>query len=268
VSLALETSALGIHVRFDSQEAVIEALLRLGLGVGHPISVHPPRRLPEGLFVSPVRNGWVSIWPGAQLRADWVSQLTSTLECPGVVLEVIQSRFWVAELYQDDRLLGRIELPTEAVEYDDLWARTIESLEGEGFADAIDDEERFGARMDEIAASEEYREAVRAAREDRPEPADLAPFLPPHAGVEQAWEILTAIDREIEAEGPDDEASEYAEDYLEDFASYLGIRDASWHPSHDAQILSEGDYEDDEGFPEGWREFKVVPVPQLPVLQD
>jgi hypothetical protein len=265
MSEALSVSTLGAHVRYPSQEGVIDALVRLGVGRGAPVPVWPPRRLPYGLFVSPVRDGWVSLWSPLGDVREWLPRLTATLECPGVLMEVIQSQFWIAEFLRDDDFVGRLELPTEAVAWDDLWARTTESLEAEGVEQPWEDEARFGARMDEIAASPEYQEDVRALREERPHPEALRPFLPPHASLEQAWELLTAIDRR-EAAGEDEEISPYAEDYLEGFAGYLGIRDAAWNPFADAEALSEGDYEDEEGLPEGWRDFVVLPVPQLPVL--
>lgn len=265
MSLAIEASALSAHVRFPSRDAVVDALNRLNVVQGAPVSVWPPRQLPFGLYVSGERNGWISLWSPLDNVRDWFPQLTATLECPGLILEVIDSRFWIAEFLQDERFLGRVELPTEAVEYDGLWMRTLESLEAEGVQDPEEDEERFGARMDEIAQSEEHQEALQQLREERPEREALRPFLPAHAHLEQAWELLWAIDEPGEEIGPDDEESPYAEDSMEAFASYLGIRDATWHPSADADALSDGEYEE-EGLPEGWREFVVVPIPHLPVL--
>lgn len=266
MSLAIEASALSAHLRFSDRDTVIDALNRLGVVKGAPVAVWPPRALPFGLYISPVRNSWISMWSPLDNVRDWFPQLTATLECAGLVLEVIESRFWISEFFHDERFLGRVELPTEAVLYDDLWARTVESLEAEGVTDPGEDEERFGARLDEIADSEEYQEVVRQLGEERPEKEALRPFLPSHADLDQAWDLLWAIDRDSEEIGPDDEDSPYAEDYLDDFASYLGIRDPAWHPNADADALSEGDYEDEEGLPEGWREFVVVPIPHLPVL--
>ena len=266
MSLAIEASALSGHVRYNSRETVVDALNRLGVVKGAPVAVWPPRRLPFGLYVSPVRSGWISLWSPLDNVRDWFSGLTATLEAPGVILEVVESRFWIGEFFQDERLLGRVELPTEAVEYDDLWARTVESLEGEGHEEPWEDEARFGARMDEIAASEEHGEVVEQLRAERPEKEALALFLPPHADLDQAWDLLWAIDREHDEVGPDDAESPYAEDYLDVFAGYLGIRDAAWHPSADTEALAEGDYEDEEGLPDGWRDFIVLPIPHLPML--
>lgn len=268
-SVNLEISILSAHVRYGSRESVVEALVRLGIGRGAPVPVWPPGRLPRGIFLSPPRNGWVSLWSPLDDLRDWFPRLTATLECPGLVLEVIESQFWIAELFQDERFLGRFELPTDAVEWDDLWARTVDSLESEGIEEPWEDEERFGARMDEIASSPEYQEDVRQLREERPDVEALRAFLPLHTHVEQAWALLTAIERRP-AEGgeseEDEDSSPYAEDYMERFASYLGIRDAAWDPRADTEALAEGDYEDEEGLPEEWREFVVLPIMQLPVL--
>ena len=204
MSLALETSALSAHVRFPSREGVADALGRLDLVKGAPVAVWPPRRLPFGIYVSPERNGWVSLWSPLDNVRDWFSRLTATLEAPGVILEVVESRFWIAEFFQDERFLGRVELPSADVEYDDLWARTVESLEAEGLSEPWEDEQRFGERMDEIARSEEYAEVLEQLRAERPEKEALIALLPPHAHLEQAWELLWAIDREREEVGPDE----------------------------------------------------------------
>lgn len=260
-------SVLSAHVRLSDRQTVIDALLRLGLAHGAPVPVWPPRPLPYGMLISAPRNGWVSIWSPLENTRDWFPELTTTLECPGVILEVIQSQFWLAEFLRDGDFLGRMELPTEAVEYDDLWARTVDSLEAEGVEDPSDDEARFTARLDEIAKSAEYQSDLEHLREERPEPEDLAPFIPPHGSIQHAWELLTAIDRRETGDDVLEETSDYAETYLEDFASYLGIRDAAWDPAADAEALAEGDYEDEEGLPEGWRDFIVLPIPQLRMIQ-
>jgi hypothetical protein len=263
MSLPVTTSGISGHVRFDSRETVADALLRMGVAFGAPVEVWPPRKLPFGLFLSPVRMSWVSVWSPLENMREWFPRLCATLECPGVLLQVAESQFWIAEFFQGNEFLGRLELPTEAVEWDDLWARTVDSFEAEGVPESWDDEARFGARMDAIAASEEYQRDLRQLREERPERSVLRPFLPPHASLEQAWELLTAIDHGDEE---DEEATPYAEDYMEAFASYLGIRDAAWEPGADADALAEGDYEEGEGLPEGWRDFIVLPVTHLPVL--
>jgi hypothetical protein len=259
-------------VKYGSREAVVDALVRLGVGRGSPAPVWPPCKLPYGLFVSPLRNGWVSLWSPLDNVRDWFPQVTATLECPGILLEVLESQFWIGEFFQDENLAGRVELPTEAVAWDDLWARTVDSLEAEGLESPWEDELRFSARLEEIAASPEFEEGMAQLQEEHPEPGTLVSFLPPHASIERAWELLYAIDAAAGADGPemasalDEETALDAEDYMDDFATYLGIRDAAWNPGADADALSEGDYEDEEGLPEGWREFVVLPVPQLPVL--
>lgn len=261
----LQPSILSAHVRYRSRDSVIGALLRLGIGRGAAIPVWPPKALPYGLVLSPVRNGWVSIWSPLDNTRDWFPQLVGTLECPGVILEAIQGDFWVLELLQDGDFRGRWELPTEAAEYDDLWARTVESLEAEGCEQPWEDEIRFGARLDEIARSRDYQEDLEHVREERPDPEDLEPFLPPHASIERAWELLTAIDH-VDQDEEAAEADHDAADYLERFASYLGIQDAAWDFRADLDALAAGEFEDEEGLPENWREFAVLPLSQLPVL--
>lgn len=257
-------SAMSAHLRYSARDSLMDALVSLGVARGVPIPVWPPRRLPPGLFISPVRNGWISVWtPLGNLR-EWLQQLTATLECPGVLFEIVEGEFWITELFQDEHFIGRLELPSEAIKYDDLWARTVDSLEAEGVEDPTADEARFGQRMDEIAASEEYREDMRTLDETRPRPEALKPFLPPHASVELAWELLTEVDRPVEDE--DEREAAEIEEYLERFASYLGIRDPAWDPGADAEALAEGEYEEEEGLPEQWQEFVLLPIPQLRVL--
>jgi hypothetical protein len=254
----LELSTLSAHVKYGSREAAAEALLRLGVGHGAPVPVWPPRKLPHGVFISPVRSGWVSLWNPLETTRDWFPKLTATLECPGVVLEVIESVFWTADFFLGAEFLGRVELPTAAVEQELLRMAAGEPEASDGQPPRLGD---GGA-----AESEEYREALRQLREERPAKEALRPFLPPHADLERAWEMLTAIDRhETESEAAEGEAP-FAEDYLEQFATYLGIRDAAWDPQADADAFADGDYEDDDSLPDGWQEFVVLPVPQLRVL--
>jgi hypothetical protein len=260
---SIRVNSLSVHVRYASLTSLVDAVARLGIARNAPVAVWPPRRLPYGLFVSPVRNGWISLWSPLEDVREWFPKLTASLECPGVLLQVIESKFWIAEFLQDGDLLGRVELPTEAVRYDNLWALTVDSLEAEGVSQPWEDEERFGQRLDEVARSEEHLDDLRQMQEERPAPEALRAFLPPHASVERAWDLLFAIDHAHEDAELD--AETYAEDAMEAFAGYLGIRDASWDPREDAEALSHGEYED-EGLPEGWREFLVLPVVQLPVL--
>jgi hypothetical protein len=258
-------SVMSAHLRYGARDSLVDALINLGVGRGVPIAVWPPRRLPQGLFVSPVRNGWISVWSPLGNMREWLPQLTGSLECPGLLFEVVEGEFWITELFQDEHLIGRMELPTEAIKYDDLWARTVDSLEAEGVEDPTSDEALFGQRMDEIAASEEYQQDLRELDESRLAPEALQPFLPPHSSLKLAWELFTEVDRPVEDE--EDQEPAEIEEHLERFASYLGIRDASWDPSADAEALAEGEYEDEEdGLPERWQEFVLLPVPQLRVL--
>src|SRR4051812_45246806 len=101
--LAVQVSVLSAHVKYGSREAVIDALVHLGVRRGAPLPVWPPRKLPGALwawvFVSPERNGWVSLWGPPETTRDWFPTLMASLECPGVLLEVIQSQFWIAEFF-------------------------------------------------------------------------------------------------------------------------------------------------------------------------
>ena len=264
--MSLEASTLSAHVRFASAETVAEALARLGVVRGAPVPVAPGGQLPYGIFCSPVRQGWVSLWSPLDDTREWFPQLAATLECPGILLQVVESEFWIAEFFLGRDFLGRMEMPGEAVAYDDLWARTAVSLESEGVREPWEDEARFGARMDEIAASHEYRNDLAHLAEERIGREDLEAFIPPHADREQAWALLTAIDRRSRKSGDSEEESPFAEDYMEAFAGYLGIRDAAWDPRTDWDTLMENDLDDEVGLPEAWTEFVVLTVPQLPVL--
>lgn len=256
---------MSVHLRYGSRDRVVDALVTLGVSCGGPIAVWPPRPLPHGLFVSPVRNGWVSIWSPRGSVRGWLRQLTATLNCAALLFEVVESELWTTELFHNGRFLGRVELPTEAVKADDLWARAVDALEAEGVEDPTADEAQFEARMEEIAASDRYREELRELAKSRPSDDALQPFLPAHASVQRAWALLAEVDNPVE----DDEDSEPAEieEHLERFASYLGIRDASWDPGADAEVLAEGEYAgEEEGLPEGWQEFVLLPMPRLRVV--
>ncbi len=261
---SLETSVLSAHLRFHDRDAVVNVLGRLGVAVATPLPVWPAHRLPYGLFLSGVRNGWISLWSPRDDMRDWFPEITGSLECPGLLTEVVQSRFLIVEFLQDGDLHGRVELPTEAVEWDDLWARTVESLESEGIVDPTDNEPLFNARMDEIARSQEYRDDLERLREERPTRDTLRAYLPPKADADEAWDLLMALDRDAR-DVDDEEELPIADDYLDEFAECLGIEDAAWDPGADSELLSEGDY-DEEGLPAGWREFVVLPIPHLTVL--
>ncbi len=119
--------------------------------------------------------------------------------------------------------------------------------------------------MESLEQDPEVREELLQLREERPELEDLRPFLPPHADLERAWDLLTAID--MHSIGREEqEPSLAAEDYMDRFAVYLGIRDSTWDPEADSEALAEGDYEDEEGLPDEWQGFVVMAVPQLRVL--
>src|SRR5439155_26485998 len=117
-------------------------------------------------------------------------------------------------------------------------------------AEGEPDEEPLRERAAEILAS-------RQLPDDAPSLPDVLPalelLLPPRASLDEAVRLLRAGQA-----GEDDEAggSEgFVEDALENFANYLGIRDAAWDPRDDRETLATGDYEDTEGLPQGWEEF-------------
>ncbi len=260
MSFADYVTIASAHVRFDSRETLVDALFRMGLARGAAVPTWPPRRLPHGIFVSPVRNGWISLWTPLSNLHEWLPQLTATLECPGLLLEVVESEIWSVEFFQDGHSRGRYALPSEVVEMGILQTQAEASLEAEGQEDP--DDSALLARMEELSESPAYLEEVEEYRREIPHPDAVDAFLPPHASRETAWELLTAIEhREEDAE----ESGSTAEEYMEAFAGYLGIPDASWDPFSDIEAFQEGDYEE-EGLPTGWRDFVILPIPQLPVL--
>jgi hypothetical protein len=258
------------HVRFSSQEAVVQALLRLGVCRGAALAVWPPKPLPgpdwAWVFLSPVRDGWVSLWSGQPNLREWLPQLSATLECPAVYLAAMDDEFWMAEFLRDGLRVGRCELPTQAWEEVILQEWALETLEEQPDAAPEPPDERVAARMEEIEESEEYREQRDARLAARPRPEQLAPFLPAHADTTRAWELLTAIDRhQDEAELDEDEYPD-ALPYMEGFATYLGIHDATWDHAADAETVLAGDYDDEEDLPAGWRDFVALPATHIPVL--
>ena len=97
-----------------------------------------------------------------------------------------------------------------------------------------EDEGRVTARLDEIAASEEYREDVAALHEERPPPEDLRPFLPSYASVDQAWDLVKYLTTNTHALAkfsngirnvPSTVASSKSKELAPDrnFATFLGI---------------------------------------------
>lgn len=270
MELEYEPTLESAHIRYSSQEAVVQALLRLGVCRGAPIAVWPPRPLPgpdwAWVFVSPVREGWVSLWSGQSGLREWTPQLSATLECAAVYLAALEDEFWMAEFFRDGGSLARCELPTEAWEEVVLQEWALETLEDEPDAAPEPPDERVAARMEEIEASHEYREARHSRLAARPRPEQLTPFLPAHADAKRAWELLTAIDRHHSEAEVDEEEYPDALPYLDSFASYLGIQDATWDHAADAEIVLAGEYDDDEDLPSGWQQFLAVPAAQIPVL--
>ncbi|MBM3457371.1 MAG: hypothetical protein FJX77_02380, partial [Armatimonadetes bacterium] len=218
MSLPLEAGGVSGHVRFPDAEGVAAALLRLEVVRGAALPVWPPRPLPHGLFLSPERQGWVSFWSPLDDLSDWFPELTGTLECVGVLLEVLDETLFSVELYRDGECLGRNELPTRGVEQVLLEAAAAEALAQAEGGDPYEDRARLEAWMAELAESEEFRLQLEAFHTQRFRPEDLSPFLPPFATPQLAWEILTACERPGEGLEGDDLG---ADSYLEQFAGYL-----------------------------------------------
>ena len=248
------------HLRFADRDAVVQAIFRLGLSRGAPVPVWPPARLPRGIFVSPPRNGWVSLWSQSDDLPEWFPALSETLECAGVLLQVTGEQYWGAEFLQDGRLLHRYVLPTAYVEWDLLMSHLADA----GFADAwkhFGPDDELPEELARIRDGAPYHDALEELRRLRPTADDLRAFLPQYAKTELAWEALTAID-DAEEQEPD----AFLGDFVERFASYLGIQDATWNPEDDVEALAEGDYDEDELLPEPWKDFVVLPLLRLPML--
>jgi hypothetical protein len=276
------------HVRFADRDAVASALVRLGICHGTPVPAWPPRALPlpgaSWVLVSPVREGWVSIWCGAPGLRNWFPSLSATLECAGVYLAALEE-CWAMDLYQDGVLLAECAVPPLVMEHALLDAEAeevLEELEGEeeetpapgellnGHGEQGTGEPGGpGADLDavraQIAGSQEYREASEARRRARPTLEQLATLVPlPLA--EAAWRVLREhddYDPVTSTEEPPDPL-----EHLERFALALGIRDAAWSFEWDADEILDGayDYEEGEGLPAGWPGFLLLPARALPVV--
>lgn len=249
------------HLKTENRDAVANAVQRLA-GGRPALPVRSGERMPAGILVSPVREGWVSFWPMLEEGSDLLRDLTEALECYGVYFQATEETYWSVEVFHRGGSLGAFEQPWGQVEYDQLFGWTADSLEAEGISEPWQQEELFQQRMAEIHDSDEFQESLAAMRDERPDPAILEPLLPRHGNLARAVESLTAMDNREE----DDPGSPFAEDYMQNFAEYLGIRDAAWDPRPDVEPLTRGDYEDTEGLPEGWDEFLVVPTSNLPLL--
>lgn len=211
--------------------------------------------------MSPARGGWVSLYSQGNDLSEWLPALCETLECPGIAFEVGETDGWTAVFYRDGRLIGRYDLPTADAEWAVLTAVADDLgylAPGQSF-EYIDPDDPV---LREAARSVEYASALEELQSGRPLPEALRPFLPEHRQPGRAWELLTAIDR------PDDEQDDVAfvEDFIELFAGYLDIQDATWDPQEDAEAFADGDYDDEEMLPSGWKDFLVLPLSQLNVL--
>jgi hypothetical protein len=252
------------HFRISDRDLVAQALFRLNHAAGAPIPVMPARPLGDGWFVSPVRGDWVSVWSSRGGDVEWFADLCATLECPGVLFELVEDTYWTTRFFRDRRFLGAVSLPTGEFVIDELYNRAAESLEAEGVSDAAAEDEKLNERFSDLLASD--RHAVREELlEERPDPQELELFLPPHARIDRAWDLLLEIDR-AQDEDEEEDSDAFVEDYMERFAEYLGIRDASWSPALDAEDLLAGDYADLEGLPEAWEQFVLLPFPAFRIV--
>jgi hypothetical protein len=244
-----EAEIISCHLRTGDRAAVLDALREVA-GCGAPLEVWPPRPLPPGIFISPERYGWISLWGMPQACDALIPGMTATLECAGVVYHLVEEDYWLMEISQDGRRGARLSSPAEVLERLERYEEAWESLAAAGVDDPDADE---GLLRDRMAAVRP--EPSRG--EDSAEGA-LRPLLPAGASFEEARSLLRAWDRAVSGDG-DPESPAFIEDALETFANYLGIRDAAWDPRSDIETLSLGEYEDCEGLPEGWERFLLAP---------
>lgn len=239
------------HVRFDDRELVLSALARLGVGTGVTCPVWPPRALPPGLFVSPVRNGWVSFWSMHQSSMGWLQELTEVLECRAVELGGMDDAVWFAAFYEDGHDRATVLLPLAAAE-----RACLEELAEQEGLDATDE-----AVLEELRHRAEFLEMREELGELWPTGELLERFVPPHRSGVRALELLDVIAAQP-AEGG-------VSAQVEDFAAYLGIMDATWNPRDDPEVFSRGEYGEfveGEELPAGWKEFVVLPLAELRVM--
>lgn len=250
-----------VHLHYPDREAVIRALSRLDLALDRPIPVWPPRPLPAGFVLSPPREGWVSLWAPFPDQDDWMDSLTGLLECAGLSFHLVPEHYFITNFYRHGCCTAASGSPLSLAREGFLEAQAVEELMADGNQDYTGED--VMARMDEIAREPRWRQEL--AEYDRlwPDAARIKPFLPEGASEDRALELLEAGDvptREI------DDLTGHVEEALEAFALYLGVRDATWFPQDDWGALAEGDYDDEEGLPEGWRDFVVVASRRLPVV--
>lgn len=248
-------TSLSCHLRCADRDGVLRALRDLD-GVGSPLAVWPPRRLPPGVLVSPERYGWISLWGTTAPCGELLIDVARELECSLVLIERVEDERWVMEVIRDDRRVARFGAPADSLDALVAYERAWAELEARG-EDPTD-----GMRLEEVARPIfEKMESQDGGSEDLESVRVLEELLPPGARLEEALRLLR---------GEDDDRGEtvFLEDWLETFANYLGIRDAGWDARHDAETLAAGDYEDTEGLPDRWEEFVVAPARRLTVLTE
>lgn len=233
------------HLRTDAREPVVKALVRAGAAVS-PIPVHPPRPLGEGLLVSPVRNGWVSLYLASEDGVDdgfeWLLDVTEAVDCPAVVFDCIESELWTAELMDAGQWLGRVSRPAAAWEQV-LLAELVQewqvSPDSATAAMEVRETPEFQSRLAEMRGSEPEPEAILRCG-GRPAALALLDGPPPSGRADQQ---------------------------LREFAAELGIVDVDWDPEADLEALAEGDYEaESPDLPTGWSEFQFCPYSRLRML--
>jgi hypothetical protein len=254
----LETRATSYHLKAPDREAILRSVQETA-ACGAPLPVWLPRPLPPGILVSPVRYAWVSLWAMDEGCRPPMPQLTATLECAGVVFHLLDEAAWLMEIYADGHLTARFSSPEEVVQELTAYELAWDELSVEGDPD----EEQLRDRAGQILASRDL--PGRAASPPNALPA-LEPLLPPRASLEEAARLLRAGHEGSDAEAGDSDA--FVEDALENFANYLGIRDAAWDPRDDRETLTAGDYEDTEGLPQAWEEFVLLPATRWDLMME
>jgi hypothetical protein len=249
-----EAGALSAHVRCEDRDGVARVLRELS-GGGLPLSVWPPRALPPGILISPARYGWTSFWGAPTACPEYLPDLAASLECDGLLLLLEPDAYWLAQLFRGRRRVAALSSPAGALVEEVARELAEDELQARGAPSAQSTREL----LDRARALGESGELHAVAGFIVNDLSPFRPLLPRGGSIEEAEALLRAWDRHL---ARSDEGSTYAfiEDALENFANYLGIRDAAWDPLADWEALAAGDYEDCEGLPEGWPDFILLPA--------
>lgn len=252
------------HVQFEDRDTVLRALERLELSRGEALEVWPARSLPDGIFVSPPRNGWISLWQAGATLHDWFVELTATLECRGVLFGNDDDAGWSVSLFQDGRRIGHCQMPFCWEERGILIGLALEELDDEGVEITDPDHPRVRKVMKRLANTEEYAQLLEEVRRLRFGEDELIPFAGSETASRRAWRCIETGERFARR----DDAEYSVTETQTRFAACLGILDTEWDPNLDLPLLQEGDYDDLEGLPAGFEEFVLAPSGRLTVFQD